>query len=71
MRLNFLFWPIPGRVLASGGDDSVILLWRLNETQAPINSLFAEEEQDNKETWSVFKSLRYVTDRLLMCYDVS
>ncbi|KAK2188752.1 hypothetical protein NP493_123g03032 [Ridgeia piscesae] len=47
-----------GEVLASGGDDSVVMLWRQNVTSGAPGSLFTEEEEENKESWSVFKILR-------------
>ncbi|KAI0209118.1 Chromatin assembly factor 1 subunit B [Lamellibrachia satsuma] len=47
-----------GEVLASGGDDSVVMLWRQNPSSGASGGLFAEEEEENKETWSVFKILR-------------
>ena len=38
--------------------DSAIMIWRLNESAPPANNIFAEEEEDNKETWNVVKTLR-------------
>ena len=38
--------------------DSVIMIWKLNESAPPPNNIFAEDEQDNKESWSLFKILR-------------
>ncbi|KAL8571750.1 hypothetical protein ACOMHN_060835 [Nucella lapillus] len=46
-----------GNLLATAGDDSVILLWKLSETPATVN-IFIDEDEDNKEIWVVHKTLR-------------
>ena len=38
--------------------DSVIMLWRQNTINTTPGSLFTEEDEENKETWSVYKILR-------------
>ncbi|XP_068126535.1 chromatin assembly factor 1 subunit B-like isoform X2 [Hyperolius riggenbachi] len=58
-----------GELLASGGDDAVILLWKLSETREPEITPFSEEEpEQNKENWTVYKSLR---GHLEDVYDIS
>ncbi|XP_053312253.1 chromatin assembly factor 1 subunit B isoform X2 [Spea bombifrons] len=49
-----------GEILASGGDDAAILLWRLNENKEPEQSCFQEGDDValNKENWTVVKTLR-------------
>ncbi|XP_036397110.1 chromatin assembly factor 1 subunit B [Megalops cyprinoides] len=57
-------------LLASGGDDAVILLWRLNDSKEPEQATFQEDEdaQLNKESWTVVKTLRgHIED----VYDIS
>ena len=40
--------------------DNTIILWRRNENPTPASSIFADEEEENKESWSVYKILRFV-----------
>ncbi|KAM4044480.1 chromatin assembly factor 1 subunit B isoform 1-T1 [Anomaloglossus baeobatrachus] len=59
-----------GEVLASGGDDAVILLWKLSESKELESTPFNDDEETelNKENWTVFKSLR---GHLEDVYDIS
>ncbi|KAM3935778.1 chromatin assembly factor 1 subunit B [Leptodactylus fuscus] len=59
-----------GEVLASGGDDAVILLWKQSESKELESTPFTEEEETelSKENWTVFKSLR---GHLEDVYDIS
>ncbi|XP_018410659.1 PREDICTED: chromatin assembly factor 1 subunit B [Nanorana parkeri] len=59
-----------GEVLASGGDDAVILLWKLSESKEMEVTPFNEEEDTemNKENWTVYKHLR---GHLEDVYDIS
>lgn len=58
-----------GEILASGGDDSAIILWKLSPTLASNTTNFMnEEEEEAKETWTVFKMLR---SHLEDVYDLS
>ncbi|KAL2081395.1 hypothetical protein ACEWY4_023248 [Coilia grayii] len=58
-------------LLASGGDDGVILLWKLNDSkEAEQASVFHDEDDDqlNKESWNVLKTFRgHIED----VYDIS
>ncbi|XP_072825110.1 chromatin assembly factor 1 subunit B isoform X2 [Vicugna pacos] len=49
-----------GDILASGGDDAVILLWKVNDNKEPEQIVFQDEDeaQLNKENWTVVKTLR-------------
>lgn len=49
-----------GDVLASGGDDAAILLWKVNDSKEPEQVTFQDEDdaQLNKENWTVVKTLR-------------
>ncbi|XP_019945463.1 chromatin assembly factor 1 subunit B [Paralichthys olivaceus] len=60
-----------GELLASGGDDAAILLWKLNDSKEPDQAPAFQEDEDaqlNKESWSVVKTLRgHIED----VYDIS
>ncbi|XP_030185438.1 chromatin assembly factor 1 subunit B isoform X1 [Lynx canadensis] len=49
-----------GEILASGGDDAVILLWKVNDNKEPEQIAFQDDDeaQLNKENWTVVKTLR-------------
>ncbi|XP_036075046.1 chromatin assembly factor 1 subunit B [Rousettus aegyptiacus] len=49
-----------GEILASGGDDAVILLWKVNDNKEPEQIAFQDEDETqlNKENWTVVKTLR-------------
>ncbi|KAL0963435.1 hypothetical protein UPYG_G00306380 [Umbra pygmaea] len=59
-------------LLASGGDDAAILLWKLNDSkELELAPSFQEEEdsQLNKESWSVVKTLRgHIEDVYDICW---
>ncbi|XP_064618351.1 chromatin assembly factor 1 subunit B-like [Liolophura sinensis] len=56
--VNVVRFSPSGDILASAGDDSVIILWKLNDSTPPAGNIFQEDEEDNKETWSTVKILR-------------
>ncbi|XP_042317041.1 chromatin assembly factor 1 subunit B [Sceloporus undulatus] len=49
-----------GEILASGGDDAAILLWKLNDNKESEPNPFQDDDDNqlNKENWTVFKTLR-------------
>ncbi|XP_068428048.1 chromatin assembly factor 1 subunit B isoform X2 [Clinocottus analis] len=61
-----------GELLASGGDDAAILLWKLNDSKEPEPAPMFQEEEDaqlNKESWSVVKTLRgHIEDVYDICW---
>ncbi|KAF3694770.1 Chromatin assembly factor 1 subunit B [Channa argus] len=61
-----------GEILASGGDDAVILLWKLNDSKEPEQAPVFQEDEDaqlNKESWSVLKTLRgHIEDVYDICW---
>uniref|UniRef100_A0A7N6AIG2 Chromatin assembly factor 1 subunit B n=1 Tax=Anabas testudineus TaxID=64144 RepID=A0A7N6AIG2_ANATE len=61
-----------GELLASGGDDAAILLWKLNDSKEPEQAPVFQEDEDaqlNKESWSVFKTLRgHIEDVYDICW---
>ncbi|XP_010013141.1 PREDICTED: chromatin assembly factor 1 subunit B [Nestor notabilis] len=58
--VNVVRFSPSGEILASGGDDAVILLWKLNDSKELEPLVFQEEDeaQLNKENWAVVKTLR-------------
>ncbi|KAJ8389732.1 hypothetical protein AAFF_G00114380 [Aldrovandia affinis] len=68
--VNVVRFSPSSELLASGGDDAAILLWRLNDSKEPEPAVFQEDEdsQLNKESWTVVKTLRgHIED----VYDIS
>ncbi|XP_040913284.1 chromatin assembly factor 1 subunit B [Toxotes jaculatrix] len=61
-----------GELLASGGDDAAILLWKLNDSKEPEQAPVFQEDEDaqlNKESWSVVKTLRgHIEDVYDICW---
>ncbi|XP_003508028.1 chromatin assembly factor 1 subunit B isoform X3 [Cricetulus griseus] len=58
--VNVVRFSPSGEILASGGDDAVVLLWRMNDNKEPEPITFQDEDeaQLNKENWTVIKTLR-------------
>ncbi|KAJ3387030.1 Chromatin assembly factor 1 subunit B [Lobulomyces angularis] len=48
---------IQGDMLASGGDDGTVLIWRKSNRETDKND-FNRDEDDNKENYTVFKTFR-------------
>ncbi|XP_073701203.1 chromatin assembly factor 1 subunit B [Garra rufa] len=69
--VNVVRFSPTAEVLASGGDDAAILLWKLNDNkELEQTPAFQEGEDDqlNKESWNVIKTLRgHIED----VYDIS
>lgn len=61
-----------GELLASGGDDAAILLWKLNDSKEPEPMPMFQEDEDallNKESWTVVKTLRgHIEDVYDICW---
>ncbi|XP_041662430.1 chromatin assembly factor 1 subunit B [Cheilinus undulatus] len=61
-----------GELLASGGDDAAILLWKLNDSKEPEQAPIFQEDEDaqlNKESWTVVKTLRgHIEDVYDICW---
>uniref|UniRef100_A0A8D2PS83 Chromatin assembly factor 1 subunit B n=1 Tax=Zosterops lateralis melanops TaxID=1220523 RepID=A0A8D2PS83_ZOSLA len=58
--VNVVRFSPSGEILASGGDDAVILLWKLNDSKELELLVFQDDDeaQLNKENWAVIKTLR-------------
>uniref|UniRef100_A0A3Q2XJ08 Chromatin assembly factor 1 subunit B n=1 Tax=Haplochromis burtoni TaxID=8153 RepID=A0A3Q2XJ08_HAPBU len=61
-----------GELLASGGDDAIILLWKLNDSKELEQASVFQEDEDaqlNKESWTVVKTLRgHIEDVYDICW---
>ena len=57
--VNIVRWSPDGTLLASGDDESVIIVWQQRENEAGSGDLFGEEAGvENAENWVVYKMLR-------------
>ncbi|XP_072369438.1 chromatin assembly factor 1 subunit B [Scyliorhinus torazame] len=70
--VNVVRFSPSGEILASGGDDALILLWKLNDNKdvkEQEQNLFEEDTQLNKENWTVLKTLRgHIEDVYDICW---
>ncbi|XP_053733345.1 chromatin assembly factor 1 subunit B [Synchiropus splendidus] len=70
--VNVVRFSPSGELLASGGDDAAILLWKLNDSKEPEQTPGFQEEEDaqlNKESWTVVKTLRgHIEDVYDICW---
>eukprot|EP00092_Neocalanus_flemingeri_P016294 GFUD01017639.1.p1 GENE.GFUD01017639.1~~GFUD01017639.1.p1 ORF type:complete len:619 (-),score=181.80 GFUD01017639.1:307-2163(-) len=64
--VNIVRWSPDGSLLASGDDESVIIVWQLKPGQGD-GGLF-DDGSENKENWVVYKMLRFHLDDV---YDLS
>ena len=64
--VNIVRWSPDGSLLASGDDESVIIVWQLRGGQGD-GGLF-DDEGENKENWVVYKMIRFHLDDV---YDLS
>ncbi|XP_033636138.1 chromatin assembly factor 1 subunit B-like isoform X2 [Asterias rubens] len=55
--VNVVRFSPDGQILSSGGDDCLVILWRLTDTQGG-GSAFGKEDEESKEGWNAFKMLR-------------
>ncbi|XP_062862067.1 chromatin assembly factor 1 subunit B isoform X2 [Trichomycterus rosablanca] len=69
--VNVVRFSPTSEILASGGDDAAILLWKVNDSKEPEQTPVFQEDEDNqhnKESWIVVKTLRgHIED----VYDIS
>ncbi|XP_037096019.1 chromatin assembly factor 1 subunit B [Syngnathus acus] len=70
--VNVVRFSPSGELLASGGDDAAVLLWKLNDNKEPEQAPVFQEEEDsqlNKESWSVVRTLRgHIEDVYDICW---
>lgn len=60
--VNIVRWSPDGKMLASGDDESVIIVWKMKEGQGEAGSLFDDGAVENQENWVVYKMLRFHLD---------
>lgn len=60
--VNIVRWSPNGQFLASGDDESVIIVWKMKEGQGEAGNLFDEGAEENQENWVVYKMLRFHLD---------
>jgi len=65
--VNIVRWSPDGSLLASGDDESVIIVWHLRPGKGGEGGLF-DDDQENKENWMVYKMIRFHLDDV---YDLS
>lgn len=65
--VNIVRWSPDGKLLASGDDESVIIVWHLKPGDPCGGGLF-DDDHDNKENWVVYKMIRSHLDDV---YDLS
>lgn len=66
--VNIIRWNYDGTILASAGDEGVILLWNENEVKNQ-KTLDMDDDEINKENWFAFKTLRgHIEDVLDLCW---
>jgi len=65
--VNIVRWSPDGQLLASGDDESVIIVWKMREGAGEGGGLF-DEGGENKENWVVYKMIRFHLDDI---YDLS
>ncbi len=56
--VNVIRWNHDGSMIASAGDEGVILLW--NENEIKNQKTLDTDEDESKENWFAFKTLRLV-----------
>jgi len=60
--VNIVRWSPDGHMLASGDDESVIIVWKMKEGQGEAGNLFDDGAEENKENWVCYKMLRFHLD---------
>lgn len=60
--VNIVRWSPDGSLLASGDDESVIIVWQLKPSASDGGGLFEEGGAENLENWVVYKMLRFHLD---------
>ncbi|XP_014782646.1 chromatin assembly factor 1 subunit B [Octopus bimaculoides] len=68
--VNVVRFSPDGELMASGGDDAFVIIWKMGDTlSANVGNIFQEEEEDNKETWLLHKVLRgHLEDIYDLCW---
>jgi len=66
--VNVVRWSPDGGLLASGDDESVIIIWQMKSEQVEGGGLFDDDGGAFRENWAVYKMIRFHLDDV---YDLS
>ena len=66
--VNIVRWSPDGKLLASGDDESVIIVWQLKPGDSGCGGGLFDDDHENKENWVVYKMIRSHLDDV---YDLS
>ena len=56
--VNIVRWSPDGKLLASGDDESVIIVWQLKPGDSGCGGGLFDDDHENKENWVVYKMIR-------------
>lgn len=66
--VNIVRWSPDGQLLASGDDESIIIIWKLKEGKGSGGNLFDDGSENNTENWTVYQMIRSHLDDI---YDLA
>jgi len=66
--VNIVRWSPDGQLLASGDDESIIIIWKMKEGKGSGGTLFDDGAENNTENWTVYQMIRSHLDDI---YDLA
>jgi len=66
--VNIVRWSPDGQLLASGDDESIIIIWKMKEGKGSGGNLFDDGSENNTENWTVYQMIRSHLDDI---YDLA
>merc|ERR550519_22103 len=66
--VNIVRWSPDGQLLASGDDESIIIIWKMKEGKGSGGTLFDDGAENNAENWTVYQMIRSHLDDI---YDLA
>jgi len=66
--VNIVRWSPDGQLLASGDDESIIIIWKMKEGKGSGGNLFDDGAENNTENWTVYQMIRSHLDDI---YDLA
>jgi len=66
--VNIVRWSPDGQLLASGDDESIIIIWKMKEGKGSGGNLFDDGAETNSENWTVYQMIRSHLDDI---YDLA
>jgi len=66
--VNIVRWSPDGQLLASGDDESIIIIWKMKEGKGSGGNLFDDGADNNTENWTVYQMIRSHLDDI---YDLA